>query len=121
MRSHFENADCSVEYGRQLLARVTQTPCWDNVDPSEMKRILRAVGKRLHEVFGHRTDIAKAVDDLRWGNVWLPVEICNKLLDEIERAAGGTPLPPIQERLRSAGIQRLLIFEPHHRDSDYTF
>lgn len=117
MRSHLAGGTRRVRYPREMLAEVSPTPAWDHLDETDRTRVANSLQARLTPI---AADPLNAARHLMAGQAWLKLDDLDELINDIEIHAGGASLPPIADRLRSAGIEHIYVFEPYHRHSDTT-
>jgi hypothetical protein len=114
MRGRLSPVAERVRYGRELLAEVTLTPAWDSAGDQLRARVARAMRNDLTRWTRSREDPVDALQAARSGQRWIPADLLNQLIIEMERRCGGDELPPLGQRLRGAGVQGLVVFEPNH-------
>jgi hypothetical protein len=116
MRAQLETAGRCVSFARELLASVTTTPAWDLA--TEVTRT--AIATTLVEELARYSsaDPLTAIASLCAGRLWLDLDTADRLMAEVEHRAGGGPLPTIGQRLDDAGVDRLVVYESHHRYCD---
>lgn len=115
MRSRLEGAARQVLYPRELLASVSPTPVWDHLDDEHRAHIAESLQRHLTSI---ATDPLTAAHRVMTGQAWLKSDELDGLIKELEIRAGGKPLPELGDRLRTAPMDRLMVFEPHHRHAD---
>jgi hypothetical protein len=116
MRAQLETVDRCVSFARELLASVTTTPAWDRADDTSRTSIATALADELSRYT--RADPLTAISSLCAGRLWVDLNTADRLMAEVEHRAGGGPLPTIGQRLHDTGVDRLFVYESHHRYCD---